>query len=69
LSLVTLADLERVAALDDEGRRMLDKAGFSPELRAKVLRVARTIADLDSSDAVRANHVEEAIQFAPRPER
>jgi magnesium chelatase family protein len=65
---LTVADLERVAAPDDEGRRMLDEAGLSPERRAKVLRVARTIADLDGSDAVGATHVEEAIQSAPRPE-
>jgi magnesium chelatase family protein len=65
---LTVADLERVAAPDETGRRMLDEAGLSPELRAKVLRVARTIADLDGSDAVRANHVEEAVQSAPRPE-
>jgi predicted ATPase with chaperone activity len=33
-----------------------------------VLRVARTIADLDGSDGVLARHVKEALQFAPRPE-
>ncbi|WP_420829667.1 hypothetical protein [Polyangium aurulentum] len=66
---LSVVDLERVAAPDRGGRRMLDLAEFPPELRGKVLRVARTIADLAGSDSVRVSHVEEAIQFAPRPEK
>ncbi|UQA59969.1 ATP-binding protein [Polyangium aurulentum] len=65
---LSLADLERVAGPDDDGRRALKRTGLSPELQAKVLRVARTLADLDGSDAIRAHHVAEAIQLAPRPE-
>jgi magnesium chelatase family protein len=62
-----IADLERVARPDADGRRVMRRAGLSPELVAKVLSVARTIADLDGSDAVRARHKEEAVQFAPDP--
>ena len=65
---LTVTDLERVTAPDRGGRRALSQAGLSPVLESKVLRVARTIADLDGSDAVRAPHVAEAIQLAPRPE-
>ncbi|UQA61836.1 YifB family Mg chelatase-like AAA ATPase [Polyangium aurulentum] len=63
-----LSDLERVAEPDRKGRRMLGQAGLSDELEAKVLRVSRTIADLDGSDAVRARHVAEAIAMAPLTE-
>jgi magnesium chelatase family protein len=59
-------DLERFAAPDAEGARVLaaavERLGLSARAYGKVLRVARTIADLDGSDAVRAHHVAEAVQ-------
>lgn len=58
-------DLERVAALCGEGTRMLAAAvarlALSARAYGKVLRVARTIADLDGSEAIRPVHVAEAI--------
>lgn len=60
------SDLERVAELDGKGRRLIEAAmnqlGLSARAYAKVLRVARTIADLDSEARVRAPHIAEAIQ-------
>lgn len=59
-------DLERVAALDSKGKRLLEAAmnqlGLSARAYAKILRVARTIADLDGEACVRSPHVAEAIQ-------
>jgi magnesium chelatase family protein len=61
------AALRRWCAPDDAGRRLLQAAverlGLSARAHDKVLRVARTIADLGGSDAVRAEHVGEAIQY------
>jgi magnesium chelatase family protein len=58
-------DLERVASPDAAGARVLaaavEKLGLSARAYGKVLRVARTIADLDGSDAVRSPHVAEAV--------
>jgi magnesium chelatase family protein len=58
-------DLERVASLCAEGSRLLAGAvarlGLSARAYAKVLRVARTIADLDGSSSIRPPHVAEAI--------
>ena len=58
-------DLERLASPDAAGSRVLaaavDKLGLSARAYGKVLRVARTVADLDGSDAVRAPHVAEAV--------
>jgi magnesium chelatase family protein len=59
------ADLERVASLCGTGATMLaaavERLGLSARAYGKVLRVARTIADLDASTALRPAHVAEAI--------
>jgi magnesium chelatase family protein len=61
------AALRRHCTPDAEGRRLLEvameKLGLSARGHDKVLRVARTIADLDGSGQVGAAHVAEAIQF------
>jgi magnesium chelatase family protein len=63
---LTSRELARVAALDDEGLRLVagavERLGLSARAYTKVLRVARTVADLDGSERVRACHVAEAIQ-------
>jgi magnesium chelatase family protein len=59
--------LRRFCAPDDAGRRVLhaavERLGLSARAHDKVLRVARTVADLEGSEAVRAEHVAEAIQY------
>ncbi len=58
-------DLERFASPDAAGLKVMAQAVERLKLSkadcGRVLRVARTIADLDGSDAVRAPHVAEAI--------
>jgi len=55
------------AAPDPAGRKLLDTAferlGLSVRAVHRILKVARTIADLAGSDRVRAPHVAEAIQY------
>ena len=59
--------LEELAAPDPEGRdllaRVAQKFGLSARGYHRVLRVARTIADLDQSDQVRLPHIAEAVSF------
>jgi len=59
-------DLERIVKLDSESRRLIEGAvtrlGLSARAFNKVLRVARTIADLEGEQHVRAAHIGEAIQ-------
>jgi len=57
----------RHCRLDVDGRRLLTQAveafGLSARGYARVLKVARTIADLGASDRVRADDVAEALQY------
>jgi magnesium chelatase family protein len=59
--------LERVAAPDEAGRALLTRAAGSLKLSARgyhrVLRTARTIADLEGADAVRRPHIAEALSY------
>ena len=59
--------LEQMAAPDSEGKDLLIRAaerfGLSARGYHRVLRVARTIADLDGSADVRKPHIAEAVSF------
>ncbi|PSK84965.1 magnesium chelatase family protein [Limimaricola soesokkakensis] len=59
--------LEEIAAPDTEGRELLlrvaERFGLSARGYHRVLRVARTIADLDGSETVRRPHVAEAVGY------
>ena len=64
-------DLERFAQPDGAGARTLAQAverlGLSTRDYGRVLRVARTVADLEGSDAVRAPHIAEAVHAIGLP--
>ncbi len=59
--------LEEVAAPDTDGRKLLTEAAEKLKLSARgyhrVLRVARTLADLASSETVRKIHIAEALSY------
>ena len=61
------AELDRVAELDSRSETLLARAVSSMALSAraytKVLRLARTIADLDAKGRVESVHIAEAIAF------
>jgi magnesium chelatase family protein len=64
---VPSAALGDVTRLDAEGRalmaRAVDKLGLTGRAHDRLLRVGRTIADLERSDRVSAAHLAEALQF------
>jgi magnesium chelatase family protein len=59
--------LRRYCILDTEGQRLLQTAmeelGLSARAHDRILRVARTIADLDDSETIRPGHLTEAIAY------
>jgi magnesium chelatase family protein len=71
---LSASEVDRVARPDAAGMHLIasavEKLGLSARAYGKVLRVARTIADLEGATAVRASHVAEAVQgriFDRRP--
>ena len=60
-------EIEMFCTIDSESRKLLDigiqKYGFSPRSTASLLKVSRTIADIDGSDKICEKHVQEAIEL------
>jgi magnesium chelatase family protein len=66
-SRMPVRSIRKLCALDDAGERTLEMAmrrmSLSARAHDRILKVARTVADLDGSDAIAAKHVAEAIQY------
>ena len=64
---ITPALLSEMCPMDDNAKSALQKAfdilGLSGRAYDKILKVSRTIADLDNSEIIRQNHIYEAIQY------
>ena len=61
------AELERCCALDGDCRAVMkgayERMGLTARSYDRILRVARTIADLEGSPGIRGHHLAEAIQY------
>ena len=61
------ADIQKYCVMDSTASVLLktayDKMGMSARGYDRVMRVARTIADMDESEIIKANHIAEAIQY------
>ena len=64
---MTNRQLREFCQLDPDGHRLMemviDRLGFSARAYARILKVARTIADLDGQKHIRSNHLSEAVQY------
>ncbi len=60
-------DIEKHCALDEQSQQLIknamEKLNLSARAYDRILKVARTIADLDSSENLDASHISEAIQY------
>ncbi len=60
-------EVRKLCALDDSGERTLEMAmrrmSLSARAHDRILKVARTVADLDRAESVGAKHVAEAVQY------
>lgn len=60
-------EIRRHCVLDEESMQILrtsvNELGLSARAHDKVLRVARTIADLDASEAIKPTHIHEAVNY------
>jgi magnesium chelatase family protein len=59
--------LKEICKIDEAGNQLLktamEKLGLSARAYDRILKVARTIADLDESEKIETNHLAEAIQY------
>ncbi len=64
---IPVRQLRTLCALDDAGERTLEMAvrrmGLSARAHDRILKVARTVADMDSNPRVSAKHLAEAVQY------
>ena len=64
---MTPAMVGKYCALDEKGEKILrsafERMGLTARSHDRILRVARTIADLDGSENISAVHLAEAIQY------
>jgi magnesium chelatase family protein len=67
---MNVKDLSMMVNLPEAVRNLLDNSAERLALSARayhrVIKIARTIADLDSSENVEANHILEALQYRPK---
>ncbi|MCK4273821.1 MAG: magnesium chelatase, partial [Dehalococcoidales bacterium] len=67
---MTPAEIRELCHVEDAAQSLLQAAMKQLYLSARafhrVLKLALTIADLESSDIIKAHHVAEAIQYRPR---
>jgi magnesium chelatase family protein len=64
------AEVRQYCRLDENGRGLVRQAMIQLQLSARafhrVLKLGRTIADLEGSDQIETHHLAEALQYRPR---
>lgn len=64
---ISSKQLREYCKIDETGNQLLktamEKLGLSARAYDRILKVSRTIADLDNSENIETNHLAEAIQY------
>jgi len=67
---MSAAQVRQTCVLDEAGKNLMRTATTRLQLSARayhrVLKVARTIADLEGSEAIQVHHLAEALQYRPK---
>ena len=67
---MTVRDLARLIPLEQETKDILNNAAgqlrLSPRAYHRVIKLARTIADIENAENVVSKHILEALQYRPR---
>lgn len=67
---MTVRDLDKLAQLSEDAEAILTLSSktynLSPRSYHRTIKLARTIADLESSDIIASNHILEALTYRPR---
>lgn len=69
---MSVRHIKKYCALDETAEKMMKNAvssmGFSARTYHRLLKIARTIADLDNCANIKPQHLAEALQYRPREE-
>ncbi|MDO8743443.1 MAG: YifB family Mg chelatase-like AAA ATPase [Candidatus Azambacteria bacterium] len=69
---MSVRHIKKYCALDETAEKMMKSAvssmGFSTRTYHRLLKISRTIADLDNSANIKPQHLAEALQYRPREE-
>lgn len=69
---MSVRDLEKLISLNQEVKSILnlsaEKLGLSARAYHRIIKLARTIADLDDKDEILTNHILEALAYRPKDE-
>ena len=67
---MSIKELEKFCPLDDTAKLTLNLAAksmdLSPRSYHRVIKISRTIADLEGAEKISAGHIQEALQYRPR---
>jgi len=69
---MSIRHIKKYCFLDETAEKMMKSAvssmGFSTRTYHRLLKISRTIADLDNSENIKPQHLAEALQYRPREE-